>query len=78
MVDIPAAHGTGLSFTARTMSIGFIEKTNSFYSLAELTDKFGSRLSGSQSIENATDYMVEKLAEVGLENVHTENATLPH
>lgn len=46
-------------------------------SLSEFIDKFGPRFSGSKSLESSIDYMVDKLKEVGLENVHTENATIP-
>lgn len=46
-------------------------------SLSEFVDRFGPRFSGSKSLENSIDYMVDKLKEVGLENVHTENATIP-
>lgn len=50
---------------------------NTWNSLSEFIDKFGPRFSGSQSLESSIDYMVDKLKEVGLENVHTENATIP-
>lgn len=46
--------------------------------LAELTDKFGARMTGSSSLEDAIDYMVDELKKAGLDNVHTENATVPH
>lgn len=46
-------------------------------SLSEFIDKFGPRFSGTKSLEDSIDYMVDKLKEVGLENVHTENATIP-
>ncbi|XP_031626314.1 carboxypeptidase Q-like [Contarinia nasturtii] len=46
--------------------------------LAEMTDKFGGRMSGSKSLENAIDYMVDEMKKAGLDNVHTENATVPH
>lgn len=46
-------------------------------SLSEFIDKFGPRFSGTKSLESSIDYMVDKLKEVGLENVHTENATIP-
>lgn len=49
-----------------------------YCSLAELVDKFGSRMSGSDSLENAIDYVVAQMKEGGLENVHNENATVPH
>lgn len=48
------------------------------FSLAELTDKFGGRMSGTQNLENAIDWMVATLKGAGLDNVHTENATVPH
>lgn len=35
-------------------------------------------MSGSQNFENAVDYMLAKLKAAGLDNVHTENATVPH
>lgn len=50
---------------------------NTWNSLSEFIDKFGPRFSGSKSLESSIDYMVDKLKEVGLENVHTENATIP-
>lgn len=77
MVHIPAVHGAGLSSPPWSSRFN-TQKIILFYSLAELTDKFGSRMSGSQNLENAIDYMVDKLTEIGLENVHTENATVPH
>lgn len=46
-------------------------------SLAIFIDKFGPRMSGTKALEDSIDYMVAKLNEVGLENVHTENATIP-
>lgn len=49
-----------------------------YFSLADFVDKFGPRMSGSESLENAIDYMLDELKRVGLENVHTENASVPH
>ncbi|KAK7116317.1 carboxypeptidase Q-like [Littorina saxatilis] len=46
--------------------------------LAEFVDKFGSRLTGSQNLENAIDYMLNTLRSDGLENVHGEPVTVPH
>lgn len=43
-----------------------------------MTDKFGARMTGSQSLEDAIDYMVDEMHKAGLDNVHTENATVPH
>ncbi|XP_053690764.1 carboxypeptidase Q-like [Sabethes cyaneus] len=47
-------------------------------SLAELVDTFGARLAGSEQLEKAIDYVVEQMQHDQLENVHTENATVPH
>lgn len=49
-----------------------------YFSLSEMVDKFGGRLSGSRNLENAIDYMLETLTAAGLDNVHTENASVPH
>lgn len=61
-------------------SIVFHLLTSEFvlFSLAEFTDKFGGRMSGSQNFANAVDYMLGTLKQAGLDNVHTENATVPH
>lgn len=47
-------------------------------SLAKFCDTFGPRMSGSQNLENAIDYMKKQFNDAGLENVHTENASVPH
>lgn len=46
--------------------------------LAEFVDRFGSRLAGSQNLENAIDYMIDVLNNEGLDNVHGEKVTIPH
>ncbi|KAL1402507.1 hypothetical protein pipiens_006063 [Culex pipiens pipiens] len=47
-------------------------------SLSELVDTFGARLAGSEQLEKAIDYVVDGMKRDGLENVHTENASVPH
>ncbi|XP_055637461.1 carboxypeptidase Q-like [Toxorhynchites rutilus septentrionalis] len=47
-------------------------------SLAELVDTFGARLSGSEQLEKSIDYVQEQMKLDGLENVHTEDAPVPH
>ncbi|XP_055911381.1 carboxypeptidase Q-like [Eupeodes corollae] len=47
-------------------------------SLQIFTDKFGSRMAGSDALEKAIDYMEDLLKNEGLENVHTESAKVPH
>ncbi|MGE3614883.1 MAG: M28 family metallopeptidase [Gemmatimonadales bacterium] len=46
--------------------------------LAEMTDRFGNRLSGSAALERAIDWMIAKMKEEGLENVRGEPVMVPH
>jgi carboxypeptidase Q len=45
--------------------------------LAELVDAFGPRLSGSESLEASLDWILERMAADGLENVRAEPALVP-
>ncbi|NOT08795.1 MAG: M20/M25/M40 family metallo-hydrolase [Gemmatimonadales bacterium] len=45
--------------------------------LAELTDGFGHRLSGSDALERAIDWTLARMKEEGLENVRGEPAMVP-
>lgn len=53
-------------------------KGKTWRKLAEFVDKFGSRIAGSENLENAIDFMLKGLTKEGLENVHGENAQVPH
>jgi carboxypeptidase Q len=46
--------------------------------LGDLVDGFGSRLSGSTSLENAIDWILREMDADGLQNVHAETAMVPH
>ena len=46
--------------------------------LAELSDTFGNRLSGSQALEDAIDWAVAEMKKDGLENVRKEPVKVPH
>jgi carboxypeptidase Q len=46
--------------------------------LAELTDTFGGRLSGSDNLDRAVEWAVRTMKADGLENVHTERVMVPH
>ena len=46
--------------------------------IAELTDTFGSRLSGSDALEQAIDWTMARMRADGLENVHGEAVMVPH
>ena len=45
--------------------------------LAELTDTFGNRFSGSENLTRAIAWAVEAMKKDGLENVHTERTLVP-
>lgn len=45
--------------------------------LAELTDRFGHRLSGSDALERAIDWMIQRMTSEGLENVRGEPVMVP-
>lgn len=49
-------------------------KSSTYDELATFVDKFGNRLAGTQNLENAIDYMLEKSKMKNLENVHGEEA----
>ncbi len=46
--------------------------------LAELTDRFGHRLSGSDALEHAIDWMLGEMRRDGLDNVRGEPVMVPH
>jgi carboxypeptidase Q len=46
--------------------------------LAELTDTYGNRLSGSENLARAVDWAARTMKVDGLENVHTERVMVPH
>jgi carboxypeptidase Q len=45
--------------------------------LAHLTDKFGHRLSGSESLERAIDWIIAEMRKDGLQNVRGEQVMVP-
>jgi carboxypeptidase Q len=45
--------------------------------LAELTDRFGHRFSGSESLERAIDWIIERMTAEGLQNVRGEPVMVP-
>src|SRR5258705_1845574 len=45
--------------------------------LAELTDAYGSRLSGSENLTRAIAWAAETMKKDGLDNVRTEKVTVP-
>ena len=53
-------------------------ENQSYNRLALFTDTFGSRISGSQNLENAIDYMLDQLKKDGQENVQGEMVNVTH
>src|SRR6188508_1494757 len=45
--------------------------------LAELTDTFGNRISGSETLEQASDWAVDTMKKDGFENVRQEPVMVP-
>ncbi|XP_066142233.1 carboxypeptidase Q-like [Euwallacea fornicatus] len=53
-------------------------KGETYKELARFVDKFGARFSGTENLENAIDYALDIMKQYGLENVHGEEAEVPH
>lgn len=53
-------------------------KGTTWQELAHFVDKFGPRLCGSKVLEDSIDYMLGKLKDASLDNVHGEVAKVPH
>lgn len=53
-------------------------QNRSYERLALFVDTIGPRLSGSQNLELAIQYMYKALKKDGLENVHLEPVKIPH
>ena len=54
-----------------------LENEAGFERLAELCDTFGPRFTGSQNLEDAIDWILKKMEEDGLSNVHGEKVKVP-
>jgi carboxypeptidase Q len=52
-------------------------KTRAWDRLAEMTDTFGHRLSGSKALENAIDWTIDTMKADGLANVRREKVMVP-
>ena len=53
-------------------------KNSTWMELEKFVDDFGYRQAGTQNLENSIDYMLDKLRSAKLDNVHGENASVPH
>ena len=55
-----------------------VSDSTAYTRLAELTDKFGHRLSGSQPLEDAISWVLDRMKSDGLANVRGEPVMVPH
>lgn len=71
--QIPDRTRTG----AERLLAASLADTMAYSRLARLTDGFGHRLSGSESLERAIDWIVARMKEDGFDDVHTEPVMVP-
>ncbi|NQV36710.1 MAG: M20/M25/M40 family metallo-hydrolase [Candidatus Marinimicrobia bacterium] len=64
--------------TSRALQAVALADTTAFERLAELCDTFGHRLSGSQSLEDAIDWILTEMEADGFDNAHGESVMVPH
>ena len=62
---------------AKRITDACLTNAKGFERLAELCDTFGPRFTGSQNLEDAIDWILEKMEEDGLANVHGEKVKVP-
>lgn len=63
--------------TAARLIDAALADSSAWSKLAELTDRFGHRLSGSAALEQAIDWIIERMRAEGLENVRGEPVMVP-
>jgi carboxypeptidase Q len=66
------------SNAARLLTAALADEHDGFGRLATLTDTFGSRFSGSRSLENAINWILKTMQDDGLQNVRGEPVLVPH
>lgn len=64
--------------TDRIIAESLADGQTAWNRLAELTDRFPGRLSGSSNLSYAIGWATEKLKQDGFDNVHTEKVMVPH
>lgn len=74
----PPAIPDAIRADARRLIEAATADTAAWLRLAELTDRFGPRLSGSENLERAIDWILMEMQKDGLENVHPEPVMVPH
>lgn len=64
--------------TADRIATAALADSAAWNRVAELTEKFGHRISGSQSLEQAIDWVIARMKTDGLDNVRGEPVMVPH
>ncbi len=64
--------------TANRMISTEFADSSAWNRLAEMTDKFGNRLSGTDNLERTIDWVLAQMKADGLDNVHGEKVMVPH
>jgi len=54
-----------------------VRDSSAWSRLAEMTEKFGNRLSGTPALEQTIDWVIDRMKEDGLQNVRGERAMVP-
>src|SRR4051812_29772753 len=62
----------------RLIAAALSDSTRAWNLIAEFTDTFGPRLSGSPALEHGIDWIVRRMRADGLENVTTQPVKVPH
>src|SRR5262249_45020962 len=81
LISLTFAAIPGLSSSGRPSDGQILEEAlvhgEAFHNLQHITDTIGPRLTGSDNLERAAAYAIEKLKAYGLSNVHREEWQLP-
>jgi len=72
---IPAKYA---AIANRIIAAAQADSAGAWNRIAELTDRFGHRLSGSVALEQAIDWTVATMSRDGLDNVRKEKVMVPH
>ncbi|HEU4455512.1 MAG TPA: M20/M25/M40 family metallo-hydrolase [Longimicrobium sp.] len=76
-ITLPAQDVSAYRQQADSLIRGALADSAAWNRVAELTDRFGARFSGTESLERSIDWIVEQMRRDGLENVHTEPVMVP-
>jgi len=64
--------------TANQIIQAALSDSDAWNRLAEMTDRFGNRISGSPALEHALDWMLARMRADGLDSVWSEPVMVPH